>query len=98
MIDGPKQDLRGLALAMVAYALIFMLKLAMYLMTGVMVVLAEALHSFGDIVISGFLLLAARWSRKAGDEYASVSMRGAASSARASRRVRDDGRLWAADD
>lgn len=51
-------DLRGLKLSLVVYILIFGLKLAVYLASGVMALLAEALHTLSDIFISGFLLAA----------------------------------------
>src|SRR3990172_13347487 len=65
----PRQrgSVRGIGLALTGYLLLFVLKLAVYLVTGVLALLAEALHTLGDIVISGFLLLAARWSRKEAD-------------------------------
>ena len=43
-------------------------KLAAYYVTGVMALFAEALHTLSDIFISGFLLLAALYSRRAADE------------------------------
>src|SRR3989304_5172898 len=65
----PRQrgSVRGIGLALTGYLLLFVLKLAVYLVTGVLALLAEALHTLGDIVISGFLLLAARWSRRPAD-------------------------------
>jgi len=60
-------DLRGLKLALGVYILIFALKLAVYLMSGVMALLAEALHTLSDIFVSGFLLAAALYSRKKAD-------------------------------
>jgi cation diffusion facilitator family transporter len=61
-------DLRGLRLSLVVYLVVFALKLVVYFASGVMALLAEALHTFSDIVISGFLLIAAAWARKAADE------------------------------
>ena len=46
---------------------IFALKLAAYFMTGVLVLLAEALHTFSDIFICGFLLIALHYSRRSAD-------------------------------
>ena len=51
-------DLRGLKLSLVVYVLIFGLKLAVYFASGVMALLAEALHTLSDIFISAFLLAA----------------------------------------
>ena len=51
-------DLRGLKLSLVVYILIFGLKIAVYLNSGVMALLAEALHTLSDVFISGFLLAA----------------------------------------
>jgi cation diffusion facilitator family transporter len=60
-------DIRGLWLALGVYLLIFGAKLAVYFLSGVMVLLAEALHTLSDIFISGFLLVAALYSRKQAD-------------------------------
>ena len=51
-------DLRGLKLSLVVYVLIFGMKLGVYFSSGVMALLAEALHTLSDIFISGFLLAA----------------------------------------
>ena len=61
-------DVRGLKLTLVVYILIFAMKLVVYLMSGVMALLAEALHTLSDIFVSGFLLVAALYSRKKADE------------------------------
>ncbi len=61
-------DLRGLKLALATYVVVFAMKLVVYFMSGVMALLAEALHTLSDILISGFLLGAAVWSRKAADQ------------------------------
>jgi cation diffusion facilitator family transporter len=47
---------------------VFALKLGAYFATGVMVLLAEALHTLSDIFISVFLLIALVWSRQKADE------------------------------
>jgi cation diffusion facilitator family transporter len=62
------QEVRALKLAVGAYILIFALKLAVYFVSGVMALLAEALHTMSDIFISAFLLIAIKWSRKEADE------------------------------
>jgi ferrous-iron efflux pump FieF len=61
-------DLRGIVFALVAYVAVFALKLGAYFATGVMVLLAEALHTLSDIFISSFLLIALLWSRRKADE------------------------------
>ncbi len=62
------EELRDLKLAVGIYVIIFTFKLIVYLMTGVMALLAEALHTLSDIFVSGFLLAALLWSRKEADE------------------------------
>lgn len=62
------EDVRGLQLTLGLYLLIFAMKLAVYFMSGVMALLAEALHTLSDIFVSGFLLVAALYSRKKPDE------------------------------
>ena len=61
------QDVRSLGLTLAVYALILAAKLAAYYASGVMALLAEALHTLSDIFISGFLLIAALYSRKQAD-------------------------------
>jgi cation diffusion facilitator family transporter len=61
-------DLKNLGLTLGLYLLIFVLKLVAYLYYGVMALLAEALHTLSDIFVSGFLLIAAVYSRRAADE------------------------------
>ncbi len=60
-------DIRNLWLAVAVYVVIFAAKIAAYLASGVMAVFAEALHTLSDIFISGFLLLAAVYSRRQAD-------------------------------
>jgi cation diffusion facilitator family transporter len=60
--------MRGLLLALLTYVLIFALKLGAYFVTGVIVLLAEALHTLSDIFVSGFLLIALLWSQRKADE------------------------------
>lgn len=62
------KETRALKLTVGLYILIFALKLGVYFMTGVMALLAEALHTLSDIFVAGFLLVAAMWSRKKADE------------------------------
>ncbi len=61
-------DVRSLELTLAMYAVVFAAKLGVYLVSGVMVLLAEALHTLSDILISAFLLVATLWSRKEADE------------------------------
>src|SRR5512134_796062 len=61
-------ELRGIVVALIAYVAVFALKLAAYFVTGVMVLLAEALHTLSDIFISSFLLIALVWSRRKADK------------------------------
>ncbi|HEX5997650.1 MAG TPA: cation diffusion facilitator family transporter, partial [Jiangellales bacterium] len=49
-------------LALVSYVLVLAAKLVTYLLTGVMALLAEALHTLSDVFVSGFLLLAMRYA------------------------------------
>lgn len=60
-------ELRSLKVALGVYLAVFAGKLAIYFATGVLVLLAEALHSLTDILIAGFLLGAAVYARRASD-------------------------------
>lgn len=62
------EDIRTLKIALGAYIFILAMKLAAYFITGVMVLMAEALHTLSDIFITGFLLIAANYSRKGADQ------------------------------
>ncbi len=61
------KELRALKLALGLYFVAFALKLVVHILTGVMALLAEALHTLSDIFVSGFLLLALVWSRQEAD-------------------------------
>src|SRR5512136_606065 len=61
------EDIRSLQLTLGLYVFIFAIKLAAYFITGVMAVLAEALHTLSDIFIAGFLLAATFYSRRKAD-------------------------------
>ena len=63
-----ESDLRALRIVLVVYLAVFVLKLAVYLVTGVYALFAEALHTLSDIFITCFLLIALVWSHKAADE------------------------------
>jgi cation diffusion facilitator family transporter len=62
-----REELRSLRLTLVLYVVIMALKLGVYFLSGVMALLAEALHTLSDIFITGFLLIAAHVSRRAAD-------------------------------
>jgi len=57
-------DVRNLRLAVAVYAVILAAKVAAYLASGIMALFAEALHTLSDIFVSGFLLIAAVYSRR----------------------------------
>jgi len=61
------KDLSGLRLTLILYVVIFVLKLVAYLSTGVIALLAEALHTLSDIFVAGFLLVALLYSRRKAD-------------------------------
>jgi len=58
---------RGLTAALVSYAIVFLLKVGAWWVTGLFALLAEALHTLSDLAISGFLLIADRFSRRPAD-------------------------------
>ncbi len=61
-------DVRALKLTVGIYIIVLAMKLAVYFVTGVMAIFAEALHTLSDIFVSSFLLVATIWSRKEADE------------------------------
>ncbi len=61
-------EMRGLQVALAIYGVLFVLKISVWLASGVMAVFAEALHTLSDLFISTFLLAAAVWSRRSADE------------------------------
>lgn len=61
-------EVRALWLTLGVYLVLFIAKFSVYLMTGVLALLAESLHTLSDIFISGFLLAALVWSRKEADD------------------------------
>lgn len=66
--DKSRRELSALKLAAAVYVATFAAKLGVYFATGVLALLAEALHTLSDVIVVGFLLLALRWSRQAPDE------------------------------
>jgi len=61
------EDTRGLQLTLGIYLVIFILKVVVFLMTGVIALFAEALHTLSDIFIAAFLLVAMAFSRRKAD-------------------------------
>ena len=61
-------ETRGLKIAVTSYSILFALQLATYLLTGILVLLAQALEVLSDVLVSSFLLLSVFWSRKPADE------------------------------
>ncbi|MHB1417327.1 MAG: cation diffusion facilitator family transporter [Chloroflexota bacterium] len=62
------ENTRGLQLALGMYIVVFMLKIAVYTVSGVLALLAEALHTLSDVFISAFLLGATILARREPDE------------------------------
>ncbi len=62
------KDLAGLRLTLILYIVIFVLKLVAYLSSGVIALLAEALHTLSDIFVAAFLLVALIYSRRKADQ------------------------------
>lgn len=65
--NGVTKDLNALRLAVLVYAAIFGAKLIAYAVSGVLALLAEALHTLSDIFVSGFLWIALAYSRRQAD-------------------------------
>jgi len=68
-LNGGADANRALKLALAGYIVLFAGKLVTYYITGLTAMYAEALHSLADMLIAGFLLVAAGWSRKPADEF-----------------------------
>ncbi len=66
-VSAENAELRAMRLSVALYILVFALKLIVHLMTGVMALLGEALHTLGDIFIYAFLLVATVRSRRKPD-------------------------------
>ena len=62
------KDLAGLRLTLIIYVVIFAMKLVAYLSSGVIALLAEALHTLSDIFVAAFLLVALLYSRRKADQ------------------------------
>ncbi len=63
-----EHEVATLKLTIILYGIAFAVKLTGYFLTGIMVLLADALHSLSDLFIYSFLLVALIWSRKKADE------------------------------
>lgn len=61
-------DARSVQLALGGYVVVFVLKITVYFATGLLVLLAEAFHTLGDVIIAGFLLLAIKVASRRSDE------------------------------
>lgn len=61
-------ETRGLKIALISYIFLFALQLTAYLMTGILVLFAQALEVLSDVMVSAFLLLSVIRSRKPADE------------------------------
>ena len=61
------EDIRSLQLTLGVYVIIVVMKLAAYMLSGVIALLAEALHTLSDIFVTAFLLIAALYSRRTAD-------------------------------
>jgi len=62
------EDIVSLKITVGVYILIFIMKFIVYFLSGVMALLAEALHTLSDLFVSGFLLLAIFYSRRKADK------------------------------
>ena len=63
-----KDTVKTLRVVAICYLFILIIKLAVYFVSGVLVVLAEALHTLNDLIISVFLLGASYYASKTADE------------------------------
>jgi cation diffusion facilitator family transporter len=62
------EDITSLKITVGIYIIIFVMKFVVYLLSGVMALLAEALHTLSDLFVSGFLLVATIYSRRRADQ------------------------------
>lgn len=61
-------EIRALRTTVIIYVVQFALKIGVYLVTGVMALLAEALHTLSDVFVAAFLLASLVISRKDSDD------------------------------
>lgn len=62
-------ETRGIWLALAGYSLLVVLQLVAYFLTNILVLYAQALEMFSDVLVSLFLLFSIRWSQKPADEF-----------------------------
>lgn len=60
--------MRGVWIALASYAFLVAFQLGAFLVTNVLILLAQALEMLSDVVVSAFLLASMYWSRKPADE------------------------------
>jgi cation diffusion facilitator family transporter len=60
---------RGIKIALIGYSILVVMQLVAYSLTNILVLLAEALHTLSDVLVSSFLLYAVYWSKKPADEF-----------------------------
>jgi len=68
-MTGHATETRSIKIALLGYVILVILQLTTYFLTGILVLLAQALEMLSDVLISTFLLLSAFWSRKPADEF-----------------------------
>jgi len=61
-------ETRGIKIALVGYSILFILQLAAYFLTNILVLFAQAVEVLSDVLVSSFLLLSVFWSRRPADE------------------------------
>jgi cation diffusion facilitator family transporter len=61
------EDISSLKITVGIYIVIFVMKFVVYLLSGVIALLAEALHTLSDLFVSGFLLVAIIYSHRKAD-------------------------------
>ena len=66
---GQTAGMRGITIALAAYAFLFILQLGAYVLTDILILLAQSLEVLSDVFVSAFLLLSIWWSRKPADEF-----------------------------
>jgi len=69
MSEHTATGMRGLKIALAVSVMLVVLQLSAYFLTNILVLLASALDSLSDVIISTFLLLSVFWSQKPADEF-----------------------------
>jgi cation diffusion facilitator family transporter len=62
-------ETRVIKISLLGFFIIFFLELSAYIITNLLVLLAESLMALSQILISAFLLISVIWSRKPADEF-----------------------------